>query len=100
MTETMTKRRMMGELIFQNSDDATAAVEALGKLGFTTRTLGWTDPEGTPTVWVLAFFDDYEDDQHEFFNWIHGLTFEDLGGEVIEAGNAPDDVEAWIASKS
>ena len=100
-TETTTKRRMMAELIFQNMDDANAAIHSLTELGFKTLMLDWIDPGGTLTTWVLAFLDDYDGDDSDFLSWTGGLA-DDYGGDVIEAGyfGSDADVEAWIAKKS
>jgi hypothetical protein len=98
-TNTITKRRMMAELLFQNILDAHVAVRALTKRGFTFRVPDWTDPEDTEAVLALALIDN-ELSQEAFSEWMAGIV-ESLGGDVIEAGcsGSNADVEAWIGKK-
>ena len=92
-------QRMMAEIIFGNPADMHPAIAGLVGRDFTVRFLDeWFDDEGLgPHVWILAFTN--RSDQSAFFDSVKAII-EPLGGDVIEAGLAPADVEARIASKT
>ena len=93
-------QRMMAEIIFGNPADMHPAIAGLVGRDFTGRFLDeWFDDEGLgPHVWILAFTES-ELDQSAFFGSVKAII-EPLGGDVIEVGLAPADVEARIASKT
>lgn len=91
-------RPMMAELIFANPNQMHPARIELVKRGFKVRFLeDWFDQHG-PHVWLLATIA-CELDQSAFYDWMRAIV-EPLGGDVLEAGLTPEDIEAWIESKS
>ena len=82
-------QQMMAEIIFGNP----AAIAGLVGRDFTVRFLDeWFDDEGLgPHVWILA--------RPVRLDSVKAII-EPLSGDVIKAGLAPADVEAWIASKT
>jgi hypothetical protein len=91
-------QRRMAELIFLRPADVYPAITELDELGFELRELDdWIDTE-TGARWILATIAS-ELTPSGFHDWINTII-EPLGGDVVEAGRAPDDVEAWIRSKS
>jgi hypothetical protein len=88
---------MMAELIFLRPADVYPAITELDDLGFELRELDdWIDTE-TGARWILATIAS-ELDQSAFYNWMQDIV-EPLGGDVVEAGFTPEDIEAWIKSK-
>ena len=57
----------------------------------------WIDDDGS-ALWILATTLSGLN-QSAFFHSVRAIA-EPLGGDVVEAGLAPDDLEEWIASKS
>lgn len=88
----------MAEIIFGNPADMHPTIAELVKRDFAVRFLeDWYD-EYSAAVWILATASS-ELDQSAFFDSVKAIV-EPLGGDVVEAGLAPDDIEAWIASKT
>ena len=91
-------RRMMAEIIFLNPTDASAAMIALSELGYELEEMvEWIDDE-SGARWILAFTRS-ELDPTGFFESMQALV-KPMGGDIVEAGYAPADLEAWIRAKS
>ena len=91
-------KQMMAEIIFRNPGDMNPAIADLIGFDFEVRILDdWIDDDG-PAIWIVATTLSGLS-QSAFFHSVRAIA-EPLGGDVVEAGLAPDDLEAWIASKS
>ena len=90
-------KQMMAEIIFRNPGDMNPAIADLIGFDFEVRVLDdWIDDDG-PAVWIVATT--LSGLSQSAFHSVRAIA-EPLGGDVVEAGLAPDDLEAWIASKS
>ena len=91
-------KQIMAEIIFRNPGDMNPAIAELIEFDFEVRILDdWIDDDG-PAVWIVATTLSGLS-QSAFFHSVRAII-EPLGGDVVEAGLAPDDLEAWIASKT
>jgi hypothetical protein len=76
--------QMRAEIMFSNLEDMHLAANALTKLGFEVKVIGWRNG----TICIVALISVEYDDQNRFFDWVEGLV-EPMHGEVLEAGHRP-----------